>query len=450
MFEVSEAMNQEPLTLRMAAAQPRAAEASRFGFAPIFGPTVQKEIENLRRVLDVTRHLAVTNSLDKLLTYMVDATCLVLDCERATIFLYDAKTDELFSRIAKGTEGIRFPAARGIAGACAKSRKALNIPDVYADARFNQDFDRRSGFRTRNLLTVPLENLDGELIGVLQAVNKIADVFCASDEELANVLAAQAGVALHRARLLEQEAERQRMAAALKIARDIQQNLFPKKNPEVAGYEIAGWNQPADETGGDAYDFVTLPDGRLAIFLADATGHGIGAALVIAQCRSLLRAMLTVTQDLSQIVERVNRLLADDLADSKFVTAFLGILDPKHNRLEYYSCGQGPILVVQGDKAEMRDASAPPFAVVDDYPYEAPESVDFGPGDLLVLLTDGFYETANPAGELFGSDRVTELVRDRAKATASELITTFHDETQRFCAGGQQGDDLTAVLIRRR
>lgn len=444
-----EAMKLQAPTIRMSQAQLGAAEASWSVFAPIFGPTVQKEIENLRRVLDVTRHLAVTNSLDKLLTSMVDATCQVLDCERATIFLYDARTDELFSRVAKGTDGIRFSASRGIAGACAKQRQASNIPDAYADSRFNREFDRKTGFLTRNLLTVPLESLDGQLIGVLQCINKQDGPFSKSDEELANVLAAQAGVALHRAWLLEQEAERQRMAAALKIARDIQQNLFPKKNPVVAGYEIAGWNQPADETGGDAFDFVPLPDGRLAVFLADATGHGIGAALVIAQCRSLLRAMLTVTQDLSIIVARVNRLLADDLADSKFVTAFLGILDPKGNRLEYYSCGQGPILVTQGDRAELRDASAPPFAVIDDYPFEAPECVNFGPGDMLVLLTDGFYETANPEGTLFGSERVVEIVQSNHQGSVGGLISKLHMQTQEFQQGGRQGDDLTAVLIRR-
>lgn len=443
-------MNSELATFMMPPAQPWAADASRPSFAPIFGPTVQKELENLRRVLDVTRHLAVTNSLDALLTYVVDATCQVLECERATIFLYDARTDELFSRIAKGTVGIRFPAARGIAGACARARKALNIPDAYADARFNQEFDRRSGFRTRSLLTVPLENLDGELIGVLQAVNKVGSAFSTSDEELANVLAAQAGVALHRAWLLEQEAERQRLVAALNIARDIQQNLFPKENPSVAGYDIAGWNQPADETGGDAYDFISLPDGRLAIFLADATGHGIGAALVIAQCRSLLRAMLTVTQDLSIIVARVNRLLCDDLGDSKFVTAFLGILDPARHRLDYYSCGQGPILVKQGAAMELRDASAPPFAVLADYPYDPPEFVQFGPDDLLVLLTDGFYETANPAGELFGSERITGIVGSSDGLPADQLISQLNDQTQVFRADAKQGDDLTAVLVHRR
>ena len=131
----------------------------------------------------------------------------------------------------------------------------------------------------------------------------------------------------------------------------------------MSGYEIAGWNLPADETGGDCFDFIPLLDGRLAIFLADATGHGIGAALVIAQCRSLVRALLTETDDIPVIATRVNQILSQDLSDDRFVTAFLGILDPLRNRLHYVSGGQGPLLFLTGSRLDRRCAADLPFAV---------------------------------------------------------------------------------------
>lgn len=407
-----------------------------------------RQVDNLRRLLDITRQMAATTDLSQLLGTIVEATCEVLGCQRATIFLYDRGSDELYSRVATGVESIRFKADRGIAGVAAQERTLVNVPDAYADPRFNRAIDKQTGFHTRNLLTFPLENLAGELMGVLQALNKSAGPFTTDDEELARVLGAQAGVALHRYALLEEYAEKQRMARDLELARRIQQELFPDASPTPEGYEIAGWNRCADETGGDCYDFITLDDGRHAVMLADATGHGIGAALVIAQCRALTRAMLSVTQDLRVVAGRVNHLLDQDLTDDRFVTALIGILDHRRHRLDYVAAGQGPLLFVSPDGLETRPAGGLPFAVVDDLDCPV-EHFDFAPGALAVLLTDGFYETANPAGDLFGEQRVFEFLQRNAELPLETLIQRLHEEVRRFSHDAAQCDDLTAVLIRR-
>ncbi|GMU81128.1 MAG: hypothetical protein AMXMBFR47_09990 [Planctomycetota bacterium] len=412
-------------------------------------PDLQRENDNLRRILDVARYMAVTNDLDVLLGTIVEATCEVLSCERATIFLYDPARDELYSRVAKGVDAIRFPANLGIAGAAAKERVFINVPDAYADARFNRDVDRKTGFRTRNLLTFPLENIQGDLIGVLQALNKEGGPFDADDEQFARALAAQAGVALDRGRLLEQFAEKQRMEHDLDVARQIQQGLLPRENPRVDGYEIAGWNRSADETGGDCYDFFRMPDGRLAIFLADATGHGIGAALVIAQARALVRAMLKATQDLPKVVAGVNDLLSDDLSADQFVTAFLGILDPAANRLDYIANGQGPLMLVTATDCQVRPANSFPLAVIPGATFEAAEPFTFEPGATLVLLTDGFFEAADASAEQFGEERVVAHVRATTAEPLPNVITLLHEKLCRFAGKDDQVDDLTAVLVRR-
>lgn len=410
---------------------------------------LQRENENLRRILDIARYMAVSNDLDVLLGTIIEATCEVLDCDRATIFLCDRATNELYSRVAKGVEGIRCPADCGVVGQAAQERVCVNVADAYADCRFNPEVDKQTGYQTRNLLTFPLENIQGDLIGVLQALNKAGRPFDNEDEELARVLSAQAGVALDRGRLLEEYAEKERMKRDLDIARRIQQGLFPDQNPSVEGYEVAGWNRSADETGGDAYDFVPLDDGRLSVFLADATGHGIGAALVIAQCRSLLRAMLSVTHDLPTIAASVNDLLAEDLTDDRFVTAFIGILDPRAHAIEYISGGQGPLILVSTDGVENRVANALPFAVVPRVKYAQPENFEFLPGATLVLLTDGFYEAADPQEKQFGEDRVIEFVRKNAAGSLVQLIDGLYADVEAFTQGCPQADDLTAVLIRR-
>src|SRR5262249_759656 len=155
------------------------------------------------------------------LNLILDAVRQILNAERSTLFLYDAANDELHSKIAHGTGEIRFPATAGIAGAVAQGRQLVNIPDAYADPRFNPDVDRRTGSRTRCLLTIPLTGLEGQLVGILQVLNKSEGVFDAYDEHLAEALAAQVGVALQRARLMVHYVEKKQMESALAVARDI-------------------------------------------------------------------------------------------------------------------------------------------------------------------------------------------------------------------------------------
>ncbi|MFM8705019.1 MAG: PP2C family protein-serine/threonine phosphatase, partial [Planctomycetia bacterium] len=253
-----------------------------------------RRIADLERLLEVARHLGATVDLDLLLEAIASAATTVLDCERATVFLYDRTAGELSSRLATGIADspiseIRFPVTRGIAGEVARTGRVVNLADAYADPRFNPEFDRRSGFRTRNLLTVPLADHDGGIVGVLQVLNKRSGSFDDRDEQMAGFLGGQAGVAVQRQTLLGHFAEKQRIQRDLNIARDIQQGLLPKQQPAVAGFDIAGWNRPADETGGDFYDFLPLGEGGLAVIIADVTGHGIGPALVVAEVRALFR-----------------------------------------------------------------------------------------------------------------------------------------------------------------
>lgn len=412
-------------------------------------PASNQQIENLQRVLDVSLRLAATTDLDLLLHTIVETSCQALRCDRATIFLYDRVEDELYSRVATGMAAIRFPATRGIAGAAAQSRKVVNVADAYEDPRFNAEIDRQTGYRTRSLLTFPLISLDGSLMGVLQAVNKLEGAFDTNDEELARALSAQAGVALHRQHLLNETAKKQQLQRDLRLARDIQQGFLPKTNPTAPGYEIAGWNRPADDTGGDCYDFIPLANGKIALVVADATGHGIGPALVIAEFRALVRAMLSVTDDLPGIVARVNALLSADMMDGRFVTTFFGILDPAAHRIDYCSCGQGPILFVHGGAGEWRPATEPPLGVELGLPPQPAESFTFAPGDALVLLTDGFYEAMNVRGEQFGEERILSTF----VSAVQEPLTTTIDRLQAAVAehnAGNQADDLTAVLVRRR
>jgi len=411
----------------------------------------EKRIANLSRLLDVSRELGATVELLPLLQEVEAAALGVLDCERATVFLYDAPNDQLYSKVATGVDEIRFSAKRGIAGEAAQTRSIINVPDAYADARFNPDVDKKTGFRTRNMLTFPLVGHDGDLVGVLQVLNKKGDPFDPDDEESAGILSSLAGVAIQRQMLLEEYAEKKKLERDLDLARDIQQNLLPKSCPAAPGFDIAGWNKPADQTGGDLFDFQTLPDGRIIFTVADATGHGIGPALVMSECRALFRAAIGFSTDLPNVFRNVNNQLAADMAAGRFVTCFYGWLDADAKRIEYISAGQGPLIHVHAESqnVDQHHATAAPLAIFPNADYEMAHPIQMDPGDLFVVATDGFFEWTNPQDEQFGTQRLAQYLRDHRHEPAQRIIEGLHDTLRAFTAGTPQDDDLTIVVVKR-
>ena len=415
-------------------------------------PSPHPHVRDLLDILEITRRLAATPELDTLLAAVEESTRRVIGCERAGVFLHDPHADELFARLATGVTGIRFPADRGIAGAAFRGGELIHVPDAYAEPRFDPDVDRTTGFRTRDILTCPLVGWDGVPVGVMQAINKLDGGFTRWDEGILRALAAQVGVAIQRHVLLDVLAAEQAQDRELAIARIIQQRLLPAAAPPVPGYDLAGWNQPANETGGDFFDFLPLPEGKLAFAAGDATGHGVGPALMTTGCRAFARAVLSETADLAAAVPRINHLLSADMSPGHFVTAFFGVLDPLAHTLTYLSAGQGPVLMFRGagGAAAELEVHGPPLGLFPELPFDPPGTIAFEPGDVLVVMTDGFYEWANPDRARFGTDRMGDAVRAAAGLAAEEVIRGAYAAVTAFAAGTPQHDDLTAVVVKRR
>jgi serine phosphatase RsbU (regulator of sigma subunit) len=238
----------------------------------------------------------------------------------------------------------------------------------------------------------------------------------------------------------------------LDIARSIQQGLLPAQSPSLDNYDLAGWNQPANQTGGDYFDWQSLPDGRLAISLGDATGHGIGPALVSTSCRAYARASFITSNGHHQVLERLNRLLADDLSSNRFVTFAVVFLNPEDSAIEILSAGHGPILWYKysTDKFESLEAQGIPLGMIAGISYEKAQSRRMAPGDMLVLVTDGFYEWENPQGEEFGVERLETTIRQARDSSAAEVIAKLRKAVESFCQGTEQKDDLTAVVLKRK
>ncbi len=246
-------------------------------------------------------------------------------------------------------------------------------------------------------------------------------------------------------------AQKEKLERDLDLARSIQQGLLPATPPRVERYAVAGWNQPADQTGGDYYDWERLPDGRIVVMLADVTGHGVGPALMAAACRAYARALVPVSSDLGDAMSRLNDVLINDLPAGKLVTVAAALLEPETNQLHLLSAGHGPLVfyTAADDRVQQFDAHGVPFGVVPGMPYGPPQTLAMAPGDMLVLMTDGFFEWENTSGEEFGMDRLEAAIRSAATRPPDEIIRTMYDAVTTFVGGAAQADDLTAVIVKR-
>lgn len=403
------------------------------------------------RILEVTRELARPLDLNTMLSHVIDAARVVLGADRGTVFLYDARSNELYSTVATGVAALRFPAGRGIVGECAESRRLINVPDCYGDPRFNREADRSTGYHTRCLLTVPLVGYDDSLVGVMQVLNKLDGVFCVEDERIATALAAQCAVAIQRMQMLSDLVENEKLKQELEVARDIQMRVIPSTLPKLAGYDIAGWCRPANKAGGDIFDVIAVDEQRLMLLLGDATGHGVGPALSVTQVRAMLRMAVRLGSGLDEAFHQINDQLAEDLPENRFVTAFIGVLDTQNHRVSYHAGGQGPLLHFHAatGESEWRDSSAPPMGLMADLPRDAPRSFEIAPGDIMALLTDGIFEYEKAGGGRFGEERVSELIREHQDEPMEQLLGKVVAEVERFAGSAPQNDDMTILLVRR-
>jgi len=409
------------------------------------------DTQALRQILEVTRKLAAPFDLDTMLAEVVNASREVLNADRGTVFLYDQDSDELVVRVGTELDQIRIPADKGIVGESAQTRQLINVPDCYADSRFNRAIDKQTGYKSRCMLTIPLIGYEDSLVGVLQILNKNEGVFDEHDEFVAQALAAQAAVVLHRVKVTAKIIESEKIGREISVARDVQMGTLPKDMPTIAGYEFGGAFAPADQTGGDLYDFIPLGNNRLFMLMGDATGHGIGPALSATQVRAMLRVALRLQSSLDDAFSHINDQLCEDLPDDRFVTGFFGLLDGETHTVRFHSGGQGPIMHYQADMGEFdwHPATTYPLGYLPQSELADPQTAVLDPGDILGLISDGIYEYENETGEQFGRRGVMRVLDAHPDANAQELVDLIMAAARDFGGAAPQADDITIVLARR-
>ena len=324
-----------------------------------------------------------------------------------------------------------------------------NLPQLVAEAK--QSVAEANDSAALDQIRVQYLGKKGEITQLLKGLGKVdpADRPAAgarineAKEEVQQFIEARKGE-------MEALLLNERLDEEVSLAREIQISTLPTEMPSVPGYDVHGQFLPTGHAGGDLFDLIML-DGRLFILLGDATGHGFGPALSATQMQAMLRVAFRCGAELDEAYRHVNNQLEEDLPDDRFITAFMGFLDPQSHRIHYHSGGQGPILHFRA-RDESCDWFRPtnfPVGILNLDEAGKGQTLQMDPGDVLVLLSDGIYEFENKQGAQFGESRVAQLLRYHHRLPMAELSKQILAATFEHGKDVEQEDDITLVLVRR-
>jgi len=426
---------------------------------PATTPAVLDDHRKLEILLRISRSLGLEIRLDPLLQLIVSEVTGAMQAERTTLFLVDRrKPDQLVSRVAEGVgaKEIRVLFGFGIAGKTAQIRQTINIPDAYNDSRFNPLCDTSSGFRTRSILSMPIIDQAGVLIGVVQVLNKKRGVFTKEDEEFLEAICVHLGIALKRAEMVDLYLESQIVTKSLELAREIQMGLVPKDFsalPEFKEVDIFATIIPTFEVGGDLYDFFPLDRDRICFIIGDVSDKGIPAALFMAMTRTAFKmSAITSPDSIGPTMARVNQFLCESNPQQMFVTALAGILDLRTGQVEYADAGHEPPFIVQDSGAVLK-VNKVGGIVLGFMPGQEFTSgtIQLNLGDTLVLYTDGVTEAMNVDHELFGAEAIEKSLLRTGHATNSEgIVNALLEDMGNFVGEAHQSDDIAMLVIQYR
>jgi len=337
----------------------------------------------------------------------------------------------------------------GLIGEVAQNGQSLLIADCLRDSRVPDSVKSHSEVRT--LMATPLR-VQNTILGVLCVVNKTDGPFDDTDLSLLETLSFQTALTVNVAQLYDEMAEKQRIEHEIALAGHFQEMLLPKNNPQIAGLEITGMNRPATHMGGDFYDFIPLDEHRLGIVIADVSGKGIPAAIIMTMARSIIRAQRRLDMPPHAVLHELNRHLLHDTARSVFVTMTYGILDIRRASFRFCRAGHEPLIGCPPDDSSVRLYTPHGLALglLEEGFDQVTEEVEIPlqPGELYALYTDGVSEAMNPKEEEYGRERMIESLRRHAALPIEEIQKALAADIEAFACGAAQNDDITMVLFR--
>src|SRR2546421_5209556 len=413
--------------------------------------------DKLRMLLDITKKISRSLDLQEVLNLVMDTLDSLIPYDAAGIFVVKCMDE---SAVAEGEEPCVFQAeavrgydideltnlhlklGEGLIGQVALSSEPITSPDVRKEPHY---INARK--ETRSEMVAPIIS-NTEVIGVFDLESDELDAYSEDDLQVLMMLASQVAIIIEKVMLHEQLIEKKRLEGQLEVARQLQLELLPANDPVLDGFDISAYNFPTEEVSGDYYDWVRIHDDEIGIVVADVSGKGVPAALLMAFLRASLRAATHIGYSPHISMSKVNYLLWESIERNQFVTAFYGLLDASNRTLAYTNAGHNPPLLMDAEgNARFIDRGGVPLGMFRDTRYYE-YYLTLEPGELLLLYTDGVTEANNPKGQEYGTDRLVRALKDSRHLSARALIDFIQHDVLEWTDGLGATDDITFFVIK--
>ncbi|HEY0004995.1 MAG TPA: GAF domain-containing SpoIIE family protein phosphatase [Pyrinomonadaceae bacterium] len=416
-------------------------------------------VDKLRMLLDITKKISRSLNLQEVLNLVMDTLDSLIPYDAAGIYIIhrdhkrvregvQTTEDSVFrAEAVRGYDieeltSLQLKLGEGLIGHVAMTREPYISADVSKEERY---FNARK--ETCSEMVAPIISND-EVLGVFDLESDRLNAYTEDDLEVLMLLASQVAIIIEKVMLHEQMIEKKRLEGQLEVARQVQLELLPARDPQLEGFDISAYNFPTEEVSGDYYDWVRIYDDQIGLVIADVSGKGVPAALLMAFLRASLRAATHIGYAPHISMTKVNYLLWESIERNQFVTAFYAILDASNKTLAYSNGGHNPPLLMEADGSPrfIERGQLPLGMFRDTRYYEYYLSLE--PGQTLVLYTDGVTEATGAAGEEYGRDRLEEAVRRGRHLTARELIDFLYQDVLDWTNGRGAEDDITFFIIK--
>jgi sigma-B regulation protein RsbU (phosphoserine phosphatase) len=398
----------------------------------------------MRALIRAGRELAGHRPLDELFTVIMDLSVEAVMAGRGVLMTLEG--DQLQVRAARG-DG--FQISTTVRERVLRKKESLLVRDAQLDQALREHMSIVEQ-KVRSMIAVPLQTND-RVIGLIYVDSPhLIREFSREDLNLLTVMANVAAIRIEHARLNEIEEAERAMAKDMQQAAIIQQRLLPEKAPKVDGLDIAGRTKACRTVGGDYYDYLVFPDGRIGVLVGDVAGKGMPASLLMSSLQARVQVLFEDGDDLARKIGRLNKAVSANCPDNRFITFFMGVIDPKTGELVYTNAGHNPPVVVRadGEFETLTGAGGVILGILPQATYQEARTT-LNPGDILVLFSDGVTEAADPTDDEYGEERLGALVARMKDRPSEEIVEAIHSTVAAFTQGAPAADDITVVVARR-
>ncbi len=410
--------------------------------------TMKREALEKQTLYEIGIKLSGKLVLKELTAEIMDSLKKVVAYDAGGLFLVDPDDLSIGPEYIVGYDGVSAPdlhlkIGQGLIGYVAKTGEPVIVPDVRKDERY---INAREESQSEIALPIKIQD---RLVGVFALESDHLNAYGEADLRLMTAFAAQAAISIERARLYEGTLRGQKLQEQVNVAREIQRSFLPPANPNIENYDIAGRNISSGEVGGDYYDFIRIVDSQNGIALADCSGKGVPAALLMASFRASLIAEIRNNYSIRTILHKVNNLMCESIKPGNFVTAVYGVLDTRNHTFTYANAGHlKPILIRANGSIEYLGAGGQIMGVTANTNYDE-QPIFLSPGDLIFFYTDGVTEVFDRNGEQFDEEGLERVLRKCHAESAARIEDMVYSELKKFAARDHVFDDLTMIVVKR-